>query len=150
MAPWSAQPQTMLLNLSFSSVDSWNPTSSKPTSQTLKKKKQWGWESGEAVALLYLFAIGSRFLFFFFPTISVWIQSLLVGLVGFRPMVQKKLAFSSSSVYTILRMDYFHSCPMVLECTQSTTSTGGTWRTSFRLSGFYLIHAKEVYDFFWL
>ena len=111
----------------------------------LRKKKQRGWEGGEAVAFLYLFAIGSRFLFFFFSTISVWIQSLLVGLVGFRPMVQKKLDFSSSSVYTILRMDYFHSCPMVLECTQSTTSTGGTWRTSFRLSGFYLIHAKRKF-----
>lgn len=72
MAPWSAQPQTMLLNLSFSSVDSWNPTSSKPTSQTFKKKKQWGWESGEAVALLYLFAIGSRFLFFFFFQLSLF------------------------------------------------------------------------------
>ena len=65
MAPWSAQPQTILRILSFSSVDSWNPTSSKPTSQTYKeKKRRQGEESGEAVAFLYLFAIGSRFFFF--------------------------------------------------------------------------------------
>lgn len=81
VAPWSAQPQTMLLNLSFSSVDSWNPTSSKPTSQTFKKKKQWGWESGEAVALLYLFAIGSRFLFFFFSN-YLCLDSVTIGWIG--------------------------------------------------------------------
>ena len=104
-----------------------NPTSStQPHKLKRKKKKRWGREGGEAVAFLYLFAIGSRFLFFP-PAISVWIQSLLVGLVGFRPMVQKKLDF------------------LFLECTQSTTSTDRTWRTSFRLSGFYLIHAKRKF-----
>ena len=82
----------------------------------IRKKKATG--AGERGGHCSSLSFGYRFQIFFSLTISLWIQPLFVGLVGFRPMVQKKLDFLFFLSLRILRMDYFHSHPMVLECTE--------------------------------